>query len=262
MLVPLWHWWPSSLLPVWGGVDPCGGIGSPGAVVPLCQVTLLASSPSLHHACHGGLVTPSICSWSPSPLCLPVPVCVMCDVTTCAQAQTERKVSSVDKRSEGMKHRTEWCAEADRCRCMRCGRGSKYMKMPGRCYGPKFLSKGLGKWRRRHLGGHDLVRRMDRQGEVLMWCRKCSGFVGQRMGPKLVNGCRPEQKGTNEFGKMMKIIQTLEEARVPVKEAKSWRIEGEKKRITKKEYKRLLNNFEMEGFLACGIWQKERGERR
>ena len=37
----------------------CGGIGSPGAVVPLCQVTLLASSPSLHHAYHGSLVTPS-----------------------------------------------------------------------------------------------------------------------------------------------------------------------------------------------------------
>ena len=27
----------------------------------------------------------------------------------------------------------EWCAEADRYGCMTCGRGSKYMKMPGRC---------------------------------------------------------------------------------------------------------------------------------
>ena len=42
----------------------CGGIGSPGAVVPMCQVTLLASSPSLHHAYHGSLVTPSICFWT------------------------------------------------------------------------------------------------------------------------------------------------------------------------------------------------------
>ena len=40
-------------------------LGSPGAVVPLCQVTLLASSPSLHHAYHGSLVTPSICFWTP-----------------------------------------------------------------------------------------------------------------------------------------------------------------------------------------------------
>ena len=34
----------------------------------------------------------------------------------------------VDKKSEETKHRTEWCAEADKYRCMRCGRGSKYMK--------------------------------------------------------------------------------------------------------------------------------------
>ena len=44
-------------------------------------------------------------------------------------------------------------------------------------------AKGLEKWRRRHVGGHDLVRRMDRQGEVLIWCRKCSGYARQRMGP-------------------------------------------------------------------------------
>ena len=31
----------------------------------------------------------------------------------------------VDKKSEEMKHRMEWCAEADRYRCMKCGRGSK-----------------------------------------------------------------------------------------------------------------------------------------
>ena len=44
----------------------------------------------------------------------------------------KEKWSFIDKRSEGMKHRTEWCAEADRYRCMRYGRGSKHMKMPGR----------------------------------------------------------------------------------------------------------------------------------
>ena len=38
---------------------------------PAVQVTLLASFPSLHHAYHGSLVTPSVCSWL-SPLCLPL----------------------------------------------------------------------------------------------------------------------------------------------------------------------------------------------
>ena len=48
---------------------------------------------------------------------------------------------------EGMKHRTEWCAaDANMYRCIRCGRGSKYMKMPGKCTGPQFLSKSLDKW--------------------------------------------------------------------------------------------------------------------
>ena len=31
----------------------------------------------------------------------------------------------VDKKSAETKHRTQWCAEADKYRCMRCGRGSK-----------------------------------------------------------------------------------------------------------------------------------------
>ena len=70
-------------------------------------------------------------------------------------------------------------------RRMRCGRGSKYIKMPGKCTGPKFLSKECEK------NGEDVIwevmtlgRRMDRQGEVLIWRRKCSGYTArQRMGP-------------------------------------------------------------------------------
>ena len=61
------------------------------------------------------------------------------------------------------------------------------------------------------LGSHDLERRVDRQGETLIWCRKCSGYARQRMGPKLLNCCRPEQVGTKEHGKMLKRIQILED---------------------------------------------------
>ena len=59
------------------------------------------------------------------------------------------------------------------------------------------------------------------------------------MGPKLVNCCKLEQMGTKELGKMMRRLQTLEGGRVPDKEANNWRIEGEKKRIARKEYKTL-----------------------
>ena len=91
------------------------------------------------------------------------------------------------------------------------------------------LVKKLGKWRRRHLGGHDLVRRMDRQGEVLTWRRKCSGYARQRMGPKLVNYCRLEPMGTQEYGNMLKRIQVLEDGRAPAKfemEGAGWIVES------------------------------------
>ena len=76
------------------------------------------------------------------------------------------------------------------------------------------------------MGGHDLVRRM---GEVQKRCRKCSGYARERMGPKLMNCCKLEQVCTKECGKMMKKFQTLEDGRGPAKEAKNWRIEGQKK---------------------------------
>ena len=41
--------------------------------------------------------------------------------------------------------------------------------------------------------------------------------------------CRPEQMGTKEFAKMLKRIQTLEDGRVPAKEAKHWKLEGQRK---------------------------------
>ena len=64
-------------------------------------------------------------------------------------------------------HRTEWCADTSWYRCMRCDRSSKHKKMQGTCTGPKYLSKTLERCRKRHVGGHDMVRRMDKQGEVL-----------------------------------------------------------------------------------------------
>ena len=169
--------------------------------------------------------------------------CLVDEWEDCEELKPKRKEKwiFVDKKSEEMKHQTEWCAKADRYRCMRCGRGSKNMKMPGRCTRPKFMSKSLGNWRKRHLGGHDFARRMDRQEDVLIWCRKCSGYARRRMGPKLMNCCVREQMGPKEFGRMMKRIQILEDGRVPAKETKNWMIEGEKKRITRKEYQRLLN---------------------
>ena len=65
------------------------------------------------------------------------------------------------------------------------------------------------------------------------------------MGPKLMNCCKLEPMGTQGHGKLLKRIQVLVDGRVPAKEARSWRIEGQKRKITRKECQRLLNKFEI-----------------
>ena len=50
------------------------------------------------------------------------------------------------------------------------------MKMPGRCDGPKFLSDSLGKWRRRHLGGHDLDQKNGQTGGGFNMVQKVFGI--------------------------------------------------------------------------------------
>ena len=47
-----------------------------------------------------------------------------------------------------------------------------------------------------------------------------------------MNRCKPEKVGTKEFGKMLKRIQVLDEGRIPAKEARRWKIEGQRRRIT------------------------------
>ena len=64
-----------------------------------------------------------------------------------------------------------------------------------------------------HLGGHDMVRRVDRHGEALTWCRKCSGYARCRLVPKLINRCKPEKMDTKEYGKLKRIF-ALEEGTV------------------------------------------------
>ena len=77
------------------------------------------------------------------------------------------------------------------------------------------------------------------------------------MGSKLMNCCKPELVDTKEHDKMLKRIQVLEDGRAPAKEARSWRVEGEKRRITEKKVSEVFEtSSRMEGFVAqksCGI---------
>ena len=54
------------------------------------------------------------------------------------------------------------------------------------------------------FGRHDMVRRVVDKEKPSIWCRKCSGYARRRMGPKLMNQCKPENMDTKEYGKMLK----------------------------------------------------------
>ena len=60
-----------------------------------------------------------------------------------------------------------------------------------------------------------MVRRVDPNGEALVWCRRCSGYARRRLGLELMNRCRPEKKDTQEYVNMLKIIVELEDGQVP-----------------------------------------------
>ena len=79
--------------------------------------------------------------------------------------------------------------------------------------GPRWLEKDfnpkLKRWGKVHLGGHDVVRRVDPDGEALVWCRKRTCHARCRLGPKLMGRCRPEKKDTKEdWDNVEKNLQT------------------------------------------------------
>ena len=74
--------------------------------------------------------------------------CLVEEWKDCAELKPKPngKWSLIDKKvSEGMKHRTEWCAEADGYRCMTCGRESKIHEDARTLYWTKIIVKKFGK---------------------------------------------------------------------------------------------------------------------
>ena len=60
-----------------------------------------------------------------------------------------------------------------------------------------------------------MVRKIDRQGEVLMWCRKCSGYARQKMGPKLMQLAASQSKWAQKSTENVeKTTQILEDGRI------------------------------------------------
>ena len=80
------------------------------------------------------------------------------------------------------------------------------------------------------------------------------------MGPKLMNCCRPEQVGTTDHGEMFNNNSGSRRWHSFCKGGKKHGKLKDKKN-TRKEYQRLVNKFEMEGFMAQrGLWNLARNK--
>ena len=115
------------------------------------------------------------------------------------------------------------------------------MNMQGRCKdNTQGRSTSKESWEN---GESDRIGEKSRQaGEHIDWVQKVLGLCEAENGTTNVKNCwRAEQVGKKECGKMLKRIHILEVGRVPAKGSKDWKIEGKKRWITRKEYKRLIH---------------------
>ena len=144
--------------------------------------------------------------------------CLVEEWKDCEEFETKarRKVDLHESEKGGTKHQTEWwCVAANKYRCVQFGKCITNMKEQGKRTGPKWLTERskhkLTRWRKLHVGGLNMVRRVDRHGEALIWCRKISGYARQKWN--------------------FKTDLILEEAR-------DGKLKG-KQRVTREEYTRL-----------------------
>ena len=64
------------------------------------------------------------------------------------------------------------------------------------------------------------------------------------------NRCRSESNNDRGHKRIKKRIEVREEGRVPARKDKGWKIEGEKKQVTREEYKRLKEDFQDSSMMA------------
>ena len=115
--------------------------------------------------------------------------------------------------------------------------------------GPRWLGRDLNRTPKRrskaYLGAHYMVRRVDPNGESLVWCKKCSGHARCRLGPNL-NTAAGQKTRTRQITKHVE--NNLQTRRGKGARQKRERMEirrGKKKGHKEKECKRLREEFEV-----------------
>ena len=78
-----------------------------------------------------------------------------------------------------------------------------------------------------------MVRTVDPNNEASVWHRKCTGYARQRQ-----NRCKPEEKDRKEHGHIVESISPAGR-KGP---SEGWKMEGEKRRVKRKECKILRGN--------------------
>ena len=73
---------------------------------------------------------------------------------------------------------------------------------------------------------------IDANGEALNLVQKVFGLCAAKIGTKAVESMQARNN-------MLRRIPTLEEERAPANSARGWKIEGQKRRVTRKECRRL-----------------------
>ena len=131
--------------------------------------------------------------------------------------------------------------------------------MHGTCKGPGWLGEGLqsrfeNMAKRVFLGEFDMVRRVDPNGEALVWCRNCLCYARCRLGPKLMNRCRPEKKHGRARENVEKNPQSTKK-RCAGHKSRTWKVEGERRSHKERSASGLRKSLKTEVFMTReGLW--------
>ena len=107
------------------------------------------------------------------------------------------------------------------------------MKMQGKCQGPKWMGLEFNpvaeEMDRAHSGGHHLVRRTNREGQLVRSMR-CPGYARCQLVQKLFNRCRLARRGTQEHRDALKSRHAVRLA-CAARGRHKLRIEGERLKL-------------------------------
>ena len=123
-------------------------------------------------------------------------------------------------------------------------------------YSAEIFVKELGNMEKATFGRPRYGKKKGRSFDLV---QKVLGLCETENGTKNDELLEAGASGHKEQGNILKRIHVLDDGRIPAKEARNWKIEGQKRRTTRKEYRSLWNDFEMGGFMAQkGLWNVAR----